>query len=84
MQSCKILPLLVTLSLVIMPQMSFAQIVDLVEQAQTAQQEENYTKTEVLWRRVIQKEPNDATAYVRLGYVLFLQDKFSASPEIQS
>ncbi|MDF2386599.1 tetratricopeptide repeat protein [Nostoc ellipsosporum NOK] len=79
MQSCKILALLTTLSLVIMPQMSFAQIVELVEQAQTAQQEENYKEAEILWRRVIQKEPNDATAYVRLGYALFFQDKTEAA-----
>ncbi|WP_341524798.1 tetratricopeptide repeat protein [Nostoc sp. UHCC 0302] len=79
MHSLKILPLLVTLSLVIVPQISFAQIVDLVEQAQTALQEEKYQQAEALWQRIIQKEPNDATAYVRLGTVLFVQNKTEAA-----
>lgn len=61
------------------PQISSAQIVDLVEQAQTALQEEKYQEAEALWQRIIQKEPNDATAYVRLGTVLFVQNKTEAA-----
>jgi tetratricopeptide (TPR) repeat protein len=71
----KILPLLVGLSLTMMPQISVAQVVELVEAAQNAQSDFNYEKAETIWQQVIKLQPQDAFAYARLGDALFSQNK---------
>ncbi|MBF2067204.1 MAG: tetratricopeptide repeat protein [Calothrix sp. C42_A2020_038] len=57
------------------PQVCLPQVVELVEEAQNAQNESNYEEAEKLWRQVIQLQPKDAVAYARLGNVLFAQSR---------
>lgn len=75
MRFSRLMPLVVSLSLAMVPQVSIAQVVELIEEAQTAQSEAKYEEAEALWRKVIQQQPNDAAAYARLGSMLFYQDK---------
>lgn len=71
----KILPLAIGLSLAIMPQISLAQVVELVEAAQTAQSNSDYEKAETIWQQVIKLQPKDAFAYARLGDTFFYQSR---------
>lgn len=72
----KILPLALGLSIAMMPQISLAQVVELVETAQNAQSDFNYDKAEAIWRQVVKLQPRDAFAYVRLGDTLFSQSRY--------
>lgn len=69
------LPLLISLSLAMVPQITTAQVVELVEEATKLTQELKLFEAEKLWRQVIQLQPNDALAHARLGSILFYQDK---------
>jgi tetratricopeptide (TPR) repeat protein len=60
---------------VIAPTITVAQVVELVEEAQNAQNDLKYDQAEKLWRQVIKLQPNDAAAYAYLGSVLFSQDR---------
>jgi tetratricopeptide (TPR) repeat protein len=71
-----VLLVMVSISLLMAPQVCFAQVVELVEEAQNAQNVLKYDEAEKFWRQVIQLQQNDATAHARLGSVLFSQDKF--------
>ncbi|BDA65902.1 hypothetical protein CAL7716_000680 [Calothrix sp. PCC 7716] len=68
-------PLLISLSLVLAPEITIAAVVELVEEAQSAQNDSNYDEAEKLWRQVIKQQPRDALAYARLGSVLFSQNR---------
>jgi tetratricopeptide (TPR) repeat protein len=72
----KILALALGLSIAMMPQISLAQVVELVEAAQNAQSDFNYDKAEAIWRQVVKLQPRDAFAYARLGDTLFSQNRY--------
>jgi tetratricopeptide (TPR) repeat protein len=72
----KILPLALGLSIAMMPQISLAQVVELVETAQNAQSNYDYDKAEVIWRQVLKLQPKDAFAHARLGDTLFSQSRY--------
>jgi tetratricopeptide (TPR) repeat protein len=80
-QFSPILTLIVTLSVVIAPQISFAQTVEqLIEQASSAQANARYSEAEALWRRVIKMSGgNNIEAYKKLGEVLFYEQKIDAA-----
>ena len=81
MQFSRIL-MLVTLSVVMAPQISFAQTVEqLIQQASSAQANARYSEAEALWRRVIKSVSggNNIEAYKKLGEVLFYEQKIDAA-----
>ncbi len=82
MQFSRILTLIVTLSVVTAPEISFAQTVEqLIEQASFAQANARYSEAEALWRRVIKSMSggNNIEAYKKLGEVLFYEQKIDAA-----
>ena len=69
-------PLLLTLSLVAIPQVVVAQSVDqLFQQGNAAQSAGNFSEAERIFRLVIQREPKNAAAYNNLGIALRQQGK---------
>ena len=69
-------PLLLTLSLVAIPQVVVAQSVDqLIQQGEAARNARNYAEAEAIFRRAIEIDPNYAKAYANLCNVLDDQDK---------
>ena len=72
----RLLALVLTLSLAGMPQLAVAQTIEeLFQQGNAAQEAENYSQAEAIYRRIIQLEPNNAEAYYKLCYVLDDQNK---------
>ncbi|MGK7932889.1 MAG: tetratricopeptide repeat protein [Microcystaceae cyanobacterium] len=72
----RFLPFILTLSLIVTPQIGLTQTVNqLFQQGNTAQAAGNYTKAELIFRRVIEIEPNAADAYNNLGIALYYQGK---------
>ncbi|MEG4521460.1 tetratricopeptide repeat protein [Microcoleus sp. C2D2] len=72
----RLLALVLTLSLAGMPQLAVAQTIEeLFQQGNAAQEAENYSQAEAIYRRIIQLEPNNAKAYYKLCYVLDDQNK---------
>jgi superkiller protein 3 len=68
--------LLATLILVTIPQASLAQTIEQLKQQAIAQQANaRYADAELLWRRVIQSDNNNPETYIKLGEVLFYQQK---------
>ncbi|MBW4569568.1 MAG: tetratricopeptide repeat protein [Tolypothrix carrinoi HA7290-LM1] len=56
--------------------MAVAQSIEqLFQQGNAAQEAENYTQAENIWRRIIQQYPNNANAYYNLGNALYYQKK---------
>jgi superkiller protein 3 len=59
-----------------MPKLAVAQTIEeLFQQGNAAQEAENYSQAEAIYRRIIQLEPNNAKAYYQLCYVLDDQNK---------
>jgi superkiller protein 3 len=59
-----------------MPKLAVAQTIEeLFQQGNAAQEAENYSQAEAIYRRIIQLEPNNAKAYYKLCYVLKDQNK---------
>ena len=72
----RLLALVLTFSLAGMPQLAVAQTIEeLFQQGNAAQEAENYSQAEAIYRRIIQLEPNNAKAYYKLCYVLDDQNK---------
>ncbi|MDZ8104655.1 MAG: tetratricopeptide repeat protein [Nostoc sp. DedQUE12a] len=69
--------LFLTLSLATTPQLVVAQnnIEQLFQQGNAAQEAGKYSQSEAIYRRIIQIEPNNATAYYKLCDVLDYQNK---------
>ncbi|NEP01302.1 MAG: tetratricopeptide repeat protein [Symploca sp. SIO2E9] len=68
--------LLLTLSLVAIPQVVVAQSIEqLFQQGNAAQDAGNFSEAEHIFRRVIQSEPNNTDAYYNLGLALYYQGK---------
>jgi tetratricopeptide (TPR) repeat protein len=62
------------LFLVVTPQLTFAQTTEqLIQQGNVAQESQRYDEAEQIWRRVIQKQPKNAQAYLNLGDALLGQ-----------
>ena len=60
--------------LVTAPQLAFAQTTEqLIRQGSAAQEAQLYSQAEQIWRRVLQKQPKNAQAYLNLGDVLLEQ-----------
>ncbi|MEH2250613.1 tetratricopeptide repeat protein [Nostoc sp.] len=78
MRNPKLVALLLSLSLAMTPQVAVAQtsIEQLFQQAKAAQNASNYSEAEAIWRRVLQLDPKNASAYVGLGNVLGSQGKY--------
>ena len=73
MRTPRLLVLLLMLSLTTVAPIAVAQTTQqLVEQGNAAQATGNYAQAETLWRQVLQREPNNADAYVGLGNIQFL------------
>jgi superkiller protein 3 len=72
----KSLALLLSLSLIATPRLVLAQSIDqLFQQGNATQDAGNYSQAEAIWRRVIQLNPKDASAYFYLGKALYSQKK---------
>jgi len=71
-----LLPLLLSLSLVTMPQLAVGQTIEqLFEQGEAAYKAGHYSQAESIMKRVIQLDPNLAAAYYNLGNALYYQKK---------
>jgi len=72
----RLLALVLTLSLAGMPQLAVAQTIEeLFQQGNAAQKAENYSQAEAIYRKIIQRQPNNAEAYYKLCDVLDDQNK---------
>ncbi|MEI2422828.1 tetratricopeptide repeat protein, partial [Arthrospira platensis SPKY2] len=70
------LPILLSLSLTLLPSGLAAQTVDeWFERGNAAWAAGRYREAEEIWRRVLQIEPNNSWAYVGLGIALYHQGK---------
>lgn len=70
-------PFLLSLSVATMPLLAVAQTSEqLVRQAESAYNARNYSQAEAIWRRVIQSNPSNVVAYIKLGDALKNQGKF--------
>jgi superkiller protein 3 len=68
MRTPRLLILLLMLSLTTVAPIAVAQTTQqLVEQANAAQATGNYAQAQAIWRQVLQREPNNADAYLGLG-----------------
>lgn len=78
MVSRKILPFLLSLGLVLIPQITVAQTVEELEQKATSAQEvKNYEEAANIWRSFIKRDPKNSYAYVKLADVLSNQGKIA-------
>lgn len=78
----RLLPLVLGLSLILLPQGLAAQTVDeWFERGNAAWEAGRYTDAERIWRRVLEIEPNNAGAYVGLGLALYDQGKVAEAIE---
>ncbi|OYD88762.1 hypothetical protein CDG77_22095 [Nostoc sp. 'Peltigera membranacea cyanobiont' 213] len=78
MVSRKILPFLLSLGLVLIPQISVAQTVEELEQkAASAEEVKNYQEAANIWRSFIKRDPKNSYAYVKLADVLSNQGKIA-------
>lgn len=78
MRSLRLFALLLTLSLAATPQMVTAQGIDqLLQQGNAAFRAGNYSQSEAIYRRIIQIDPKDASAYYNLGNALRKQGKLN-------
>ncbi len=78
MVSLKILPLLLSLGLALIPQISVAQTVEELEQKATSAEEvKNYEEAANIWRSLIQRDPKNSYAYLKLADVLSSQGKIA-------
>ncbi|HLO84741.1 MAG TPA: tetratricopeptide repeat protein [Nostocaceae cyanobacterium] len=76
MQSRKILALMLSLGLSLIPQISMAQsLEDLEKQAAEATERKNYTEAAKIWRGLIEKDQENSYAYIQLADVLASQGK---------
>ncbi|MEH2124458.1 tetratricopeptide repeat protein [Nostoc sp.] len=74
----KILPFLLSLGLVLIPQISVAQTVEELEQKATSAEEvKNYEEAANIWRSFIQRDAKNSYAYVKLADVLSSQGKIA-------
>lgn len=70
----RLLSVLPLLFLATIPQLASAQTIEqLVQQGKAAQETQQYNEAERIWRRVIQKQPQNAQAYLSLGDALLEQ-----------
>lgn len=70
-----------TLAVVVTPQATVAQTIDeLRQQGETAYHSGNYAQAELIWRRVINQQP-DSVAYFWLGCALYYQGKFAEAEQ---
>ncbi len=77
MRISQLFAFLLTVSLVAMPHRAIAQTSDqLFQQGNAAQAAGNFAAAESIWRRVLELNPSNATAYNNLGVTLADQGKF--------
>ncbi|MDM9586052.1 tetratricopeptide repeat protein [Nostoc sp. GT001] len=85
MVNLKILPLLLSLGLALIPQITVAQTVEELEQKATSAEEvKNYEEAANIWRSFIERDVYDGLrlrknsyAYVKLADILFSQGKIA-------
>ncbi|MEH2369719.1 tetratricopeptide repeat protein [Nostoc sp.] len=78
MVNLKILPLLLSLGLALIPQISVAQTVEELEQKATSAEEvKNYEEAANIWRSFIERDSKNSYAYVKLAEILSSQGKIA-------
>ncbi|MBE8998126.1 tetratricopeptide repeat protein [Nostoc sp. LEGE 12447] len=78
MVSWKILPFLLSLGLVLIPQITVAQTVEELEQKATSAEEvKNYQEAANIWRSLIERDSKNSYAYIKLADILSSQGKIA-------
>jgi tetratricopeptide (TPR) repeat protein len=78
MVSLKILPFLLSLGLVLIPQITVAQTVEELEQKATSAEEvKNYQEAANIWRSLIQRDSKNSYAYIKLADIQSYQGKIA-------
>lgn len=78
MGNLKILPLLLSLGLALIPQISVAQTVEELEQKATSAEEvKNYEEAANIWRSLIERDAKNSSAYTKLADILSNQGKIA-------